>query len=324
MIGKQSILFGAVLVIMMFIFVTPVSAESEGKGMYIVETDQVDMKTAPATDAETVGILVRGDKLTIFDQKNGYVKTFYSGKRVWVASQHIAPVKKETPKNTKTPETNETESPKPDKESKSADTSNKELKVAEAPELKSATIEVSSVGPLSGHHIVIDAGHGGNDSGAVAEGVNEKSLTLSTALLAAEELQRQGATVTLTRTNDRFLSLEERVTISHSKSADIFISFHYNAYRDPSVGGINTFYYGNEELQLATIVQDSLISHVKLDNRGAKTGNFHVIRENNDLALLVELGFMTNPEELDTIKTDKYQEEVAAAIADGLIDYYKQ
>jgi N-acetylmuramoyl-L-alanine amidase len=176
---------------------------------------------------------------------------------------------------------------------------------------------------LSGYHFVIDPGHGGKDPGAVRSGVYEKTLTLDTAKKVAEQLHNKGASVTLTRMDDTFIPLEERVQISNSTNTDAFVSLHYNAFEDQSVRGIHTFYYdGDENRKFADTIHKSLINHVKLNDRGMKHTDFKVLKDNDQLAILLELGFMSNQEERKLVQTGKYQEKAAKGIVAGLEDYF--
>jgi N-acetylmuramoyl-L-alanine amidase len=177
---------------------------------------------------------------------------------------------------------------------------------------------------LSGYHFVIDPGHGGKDPGTIGTKVDEKTLTLSIAKKLEAQLHDQGASVTLTRTDDTFIPLAKRVQTSNSENADAFISLHYNAFEDKSVRGIHTFYYGgNENRKLADSIHKSLINYTNLIDRGAKQADFQVLRENKQPSLLIELGFISNPEEQKLVQTNKYQEEAAKGIVAGLDDYFK-
>lgn len=179
---------------------------------------------------------------------------------------------------------------------------------------------------LAGYNIVLDPGHGGGDPGAIAlDGSYEKNLTLSTAQVIANRLEDAGATVIMTRQNDRFLLLEDRVAISNAYYTHAFISIHFDAYPMSNVNGFSTHYYspfGNDR-KLAQSIQTGIADQVSLNNRGIMQSNLHVLRENEDLAVLVELGFITNPDDFATIQTADYQQGVAEGITSGLINYFK-
>ncbi|WP_078410901.1 SH3 domain-containing protein [Priestia abyssalis] len=178
---------------------------------------------------------------------------------------------------------------------------------------------------LKGKRIVIDAGHGGKDSGTVGQkGSLEKTLALNTSKLVVSLLKQAGANVVMTRDDDTFISLSGRVTVSHQHNADAFISIHYNA-ASPSANGIMSFYYSAEkERQLAKTIQESLIKYTNMNDMGVRFGNFHVIRENKKPAVLLELGFLSNPAEEQVVKSDAFQQNAAKAIYEGIARYFEQ
>lgn len=101
----------------------------------------------------------------------------------------------------------------------------------------------------------------------------------------------------MTRSNDQYLSLNQRVNISHAQKADAFISIHYNAFSSTS-SGIITFYYNNsKDGRLAQSIHNGLLAQTGMKNLGAKYGNYHVLRTNKRPSVLLELGFLSNPKE---------------------------
>ncbi|HAM80838.1 N-acetylmuramoyl-L-alanine amidase family protein [Ornithinibacillus bavariensis] len=176
-------------------------------------------------------------------------------------------------------------------------------------------------GLLSGYTIVIDPGHGGKDPGALGQqNILEKDMILVVSLRIAEQLKQAGATVILTREDDSFVSLQQRVQLSNQNHADAFISIHFNAYDEDYVGGFHTYYYRNGE-RLAQTIQKTLAEKIHLRNRGVIQHGYTVLRENHQPAVLIELGFITNKKELATIQTDAYQNSVAEAIMEALVKY---
>lgn len=178
---------------------------------------------------------------------------------------------------------------------------------------------------LKNKTIVIDPGHGGRDSGAVgARGSLEKNLTLRTAQLIFDKLKASGANVFLTRSNDSYISLNSRVSTSHYRSADAFVSVHYDSNADRSVTGMTSYYDNSlKDKPLATSVHNELGKLSNIKDRGVRYGNFHVIRENKKPSVLLELGFISNSTEELTIGTSSYQERVSQAIYTGLAQYFK-
>lgn len=178
---------------------------------------------------------------------------------------------------------------------------------------------------IKGKTFVIDPGHGGRDGGAVGYGnrILEKVATLKTAELLATKLDSAGAKVVMTRKDDRYISLSFRVSVAHYYDADGFISLHYNSSIFPSANGITSFYYNApQEKEMATSIQRELVRATGLKDRGVAFGNFQVLRTNRQPSVLLELGFISNPEETYLIKSNSYQEKLAEAIYQGLGRYY--
>src|SRR5690625_2078925 len=147
--------------------------------------------------------------------------------------------------------------------------------------------------------VVIDAGHGGSDPGASGNGLYEKELTLEIAQKVKKLLKSAGFKVIMTRSNDTYVSLEERSSIANNSNADIFVSIHINA---GGGTGIETYWYGKHESEkskaLASALQEEVIKGTNSVNRGVKVGNFHVIRETEVPSALVVLGFIDNKNEI--------------------------
>lgn len=180
---------------------------------------------------------------------------------------------------------------------------------------------------LSEATIVIDAGHGGYDPGAVSsdERILEKDITLSTAELLRDRLEDTGTNVILTRTNDDYISLDERVLTSHNHNADLFISLHYDAVPTPeSVSGTTTYYYYESNLELANIVNRYLAQLGPLTNNGVRFGDYYVLRANRQPSILLELGYMNHSLDTQYISTEAYQKTLVEAIYQALREYYSE
>jgi N-acetylmuramoyl-L-alanine amidase len=173
--------------------------------------------------------------------------------------------------------------------------------------------------------IVIDAGHGGKDSGTIGKnGIMEKTLTLQTAQLLQNKLQKAGANVILTRTTDTYLSLPERVQIAHRYHADAFISIHYDSSPNWFASGMTIYYYDSLADYPLALSFDALFSKITLiPYRGIRFGDFHVIRETNLPSVLFELGYVSNPLEVNIITSYEYQQQITEAIFNGLNNYFE-
>jgi N-acetylmuramoyl-L-alanine amidase len=176
----------------------------------------------------------------------------------------------------------------------------------------------------NGKTIVIDPGHGGRDNGTTGvRGTLEKTLTLKTAQLLYDKLRAAGTNVVLTRNSDYYISLGSRVSSSHYHNADAFISIHYDSINDRTVRGMTTYYYNSKQKPLGEQIHSSVISKTMLKNRGTRFGDYHVVRENKQAAVLLELGYLSNPAEEMLVNTQQYQEAVANGIFEGLARYFK-
>lgn len=174
------------------------------------------------------------------------------------------------------------------------------------------------------HYVVyIDPGHGGSDPGASGNGIIEKELNLQLALKVRDKLQSQGIEVIMSRENDIYVSLQERVMQANSLIPDVFVSIHNNSYEKSSAIGIETWYTKDIDKSLADGIQSKLIQNTETNNRGVKQKKFYVTRKTTMPAVLVECGFMTNPTEAANLKTDSYKEKIANAIVDGTVNYLK-
>ncbi|MGG3469299.1 SH3 domain-containing protein [Neobacillus pocheonensis] len=180
-------------------------------------------------------------------------------------------------------------------------------------------------GYLKNKTIVLDPGHGGGDNGTTgANGTLEKELTLRTARLLFDKLTAAGADVYLTRNNDSYVTLPSRVSLAAINRADAFISLHYDSNLDRSVRGMTGYYYHSYQKSLADTIYSSTVGQTNLKNRGVRFGDFHVIRENSQKATLIELGYLSNPEEEMTLKSGAFQENAASGLYDGLARFFKE
>jgi len=219
--------------------------------------------------------------------------------------------------------------------------------------------------------IVLDAGHGGHDSGATGpSGLMEKDLVLDVTRRVAKLVEaRLGLKVLLTRDSDNFVTLRDRTSFANRQHADLFVSIHANAHREAAADGVETYFLSSEatdsaarqvaalensavqleqptgrgsgqvdivkailwdlaqsEFQvessrLAEVVHDSMAQTLRISNRGVKQAGFYVLGGAAMPAILLEIGFVTNPKEERRLKDTKYRDEIARAILAGLAEY---
>ena len=177
--------------------------------------------------------------------------------------------------------------------------------------------------------VVIDAGHGGSERGAIGcLGDEEKNINLKIAQKVAEYLEKRDINVIMTRDVDANLSLEDRVNISKENSADIFVSIHLNSIGDIPMDihknkGTSVYYYNNNSKILADILQQEVTHYAGTRDSGIQTGSFAVIRPSDYAAVLVEAAYMTNPYDSMLYTNDKWINKAAKGIAEGIIRYIK-
>lgn len=169
--------------------------------------------------------------------------------------------------------------------------------------------------------VVLDAGHGGSDYGAIRAGINEKDINLDVAKRVQAILMSKGVVIDMTRDRDVFVSLQDRTVIAANKSPDIFVSVHVNSSSGTEASGIETHYYHQESLELAQTVHASLVSHVKSKDRGLFKSKFYVINHIEVPAILVEIGFISNANERAELVSESRKQETANAIAEGILKY---
>jgi N-acetylmuramoyl-L-alanine amidase len=182
--------------------------------------------------------------------------------------------------------------------------------------------------------VVIDPGHGGNEkiggsspnNAAGANGLMEKDLTLDIARRTAAVLQ-DGVNVLLTRSADVNLSLAERASIARRNSADLFLSIHFNAFKDKKVDGVETFVARKTNPQseiFAKNVLQNLVKITRSNNRGVRIADLGVIKPErhapNSAACLVEIGYLTNPAQAEYLRDEAYRQQIAVALGNAIFN----
>ncbi|PYI50105.1 N-acetylmuramoyl-L-alanine amidase CwlD [Paenibacillus flagellatus] len=193
--------------------------------------------------------------------------------------------------------------------------------------------------PLSGKVIAIDAGHGGPDGGAVSSGgLVEKEVNLAISLYLRDYLQQSGAVVVMTREEDTDLAAEgtkgyskrktedllKRVDLIRSKKADMLVSIHLNSIPSPKWNGAQTFYFPTnaEGKKLAESIQGEIRANLNNTDRVPKTEDtFYLLKALDIPATLVEVGFLSNPQEARLMADAGYQKKVAESIYRGILRY---
>lgn len=180
--------------------------------------------------------------------------------------------------------------------------------------------------------IFIDAGHGGPDPGAVANGVVEQNVNLNVANELARLLRQGGYEVMQYRTtatenvlSDKNADLRNRAAMANNWGADYFISIHTNSSLNPAANGFEAYVYrlGTPAAELAQSIVDTFVQELGSKNNGVRQANFAVLRRTQMPAVLLELGYLTNPTEALNLNSPAWQRAAAKAIYDGIYRYVK-
>jgi N-acetylmuramoyl-L-alanine amidase len=173
--------------------------------------------------------------------------------------------------------------------------------------------------------VVVDPGHGGKDPGAIGyRGLREVDVILPIAQQVAALLEQQGIQAVMTRKDDYFVDLQPRVTMAERTDADLFVSIHANSIGGrPDVQGLETYYYSSGG-RLAQTIHNSILQNVDIRDRGVRQARFYVLRKSSMPAVLVEVGFVSSPQEAVKLASPNYQSQMARAIARGILQYIQQ
>jgi N-acetylmuramoyl-L-alanine amidase len=317
------------------------------------------VRSQGSQDGKVIGKVFKGDKFKILDEENNWLKIKYkSGSYGWVAGWYIEKSAASSSSGTKLKDstitilyngTNIRKSPSVQAEVvqranqddvfetvrltndwyeirlKNGGTAYVAGWVVTAQGTQQQVEKPGSEIYLKNKTIIIDPGHGGRDVGTLGyRGTFEKNITIQTATLLADRLKAAGANVILTRSNDTYISLSSRVRASHINGADAFISIHYDSIEDKTVRGTTSFYYHTFQKGLASSLHSAVLQYTNLKDRGVRYGDYHVLRENKQYAVLLELGYLSNPTEEILIKSQQFQEQAAIGIFQGLAGYFKK
>src|SRR5438046_6669881 len=167
--------------------------------------------------------------------------------------------------------------------------------------------------------VVIDAGHGGHDRGGIpGQRIDEKVTTLDVAQRRKNVLEASGYHVVMTRDSDVFVPLGTRVAIANSYRNAIFVCVHFNATNRMGASGIETYFYSRDSLPLASAIHHFVVGGAPSGSRGVRRRGYYVLRKTKIPAVLVECGFLTNPNEGQYAQTASYRQKLAEEIAAGV------
>jgi len=177
---------------------------------------------------------------------------------------------------------------------------------------------------LKGKTIILDPGHGGDDPGAfAANGTPEKILTLKTAQATAALFRAAGATVYLTRDEDRRSNLKEVVEFANKTGADIFISIHYNSTYNSGISGTETYYFNPISKKFAGRMHEAIVRSINRKDRGLHRVRFYTVKNTTMPSVLLEPLYLSNPDEERSARSSGYQAELAEDIVRGVKSYFR-
>ena len=195
---------------------------------------------------------------------------------------------------------------------------------------KLSQVVTSEIERVDKQIIVIDPGHGGNDPGKVGvNGALEKDINLQIGNKVKQKLEEQGVSVVMTREDDeitegKLADMKRRVALIEEVNPIFVVSIHQNSYTDASVRGAQVFYYTESEegKEAAEIIQQELWEMNPNDTRNVKANSdFYLLKKTSVPTIIVECGFLSNPEEAESLLLNEYQEEISMAICTGIIKY---
>jgi N-acetylmuramoyl-L-alanine amidase len=196
--------------------------------------------------------------------------------------------------------------------------------------IASATVrKAKNQKPLSGIKILINPGHGGQETGAVGvNGYFAKNVNLKVSKLLAVELQKRGAIVVMTRDDDRDLSLSERQAIINKEEPTIAVTIHYTFAEDSQdaekAKGIRAFWYHSQSQSLAVFIHNYLTRKLGRSSGGVFWNNLALTRPEVAPSVVLELGFFSNPEEFEWITNTKEQKKLALTLALAITEWFNK
>jgi N-acetylmuramoyl-L-alanine amidase len=182
---------------------------------------------------------------------------------------------------------------------------------------------LTAIPALAKPTIVIDAGHGGHDrGGGPGQRIPEKPYTLDIAQRLNRILRNDGYNTVMTRDGDYFVTLANRCAAANNRSNVIFVSIHLNSAQREGANGIETYYYSSKSAGLASAIHSRVVRAAGTEDRHVRRRGFYVLRNTRPVAVLCELGFLTNGAEARKLLTASYRQRLAEAVAAGIRSRY--
>lgn len=299
----------------------------------------------PSTVRVVVETTVGKDNYKVFPLKGGAVpgrvvmdfgSVGPSSAGATIALPDVKPAPQTKPQPKPAPQTKPEAKPQPTEAEQTAEQTASDTP-SQSPAQSEADAGIEAITGLAGRTITIDAGHGGNDSGAIGPtGVTEKSVTLRVALALQKLLTSEGATVYMTRTTDTEVSpkganasdieeLQARCDVANQHNSDIFVSIHMDSFTNGAAKGTTGYYYAlgsKRSRDLADKIRSGVIDQIGTSSRGTQSCNFYVVKHTDMPATLVEVAFISNPSEEKLLSSEEGAAKAAQGIADGIADFF--
>ncbi|UOQ95412.1 N-acetylmuramoyl-L-alanine amidase [Halobacillus shinanisalinarum] len=294
-----------ITVVLSFVLIV-ISAMTIAQPVEAAQTGEIDtqsslnVRQAPSLNAKVIGSLMPGQRVEYIELGNGWGQITYQGQLGFVSTAFLSEVAGEQVEEEKRVEEKDVE---------------KEDKFREVKPDQSESQEIK--------RIILDPGHGGKDPGAIGNSLQEKEVVLDIAKRVESKLREKGYDILMTRSDDTFVTLEDRVKQANNWEGDLFVSIHANGYYDSSAKGIETFYNAgsSEAREFADLVQEYVISKTSNLSRGVFKADYYVLRHTDMPAVLAETGFVSNKEDAELLKSEHYREQVAKGIVKGIEEH---
>lgn len=297
-----------------------------------VTGNTVNLRQGPGTNYTRQGQVKKGDQLTLLGEREGWYQVQTSRGVAYLAGYLARVLNPEVANAGEIPPSSETPTDPPANEPGIPGTGPDGYGPVE-PETPGQPPDNQPPPTTVANRVVLDPGHGGHDPGTTGySGSYEKDVNLSVARKTADILRAAGFEVLMTRDDDRYISLNDRVDFANSSQAAAFVSIHSNGSTNPSTNGTEVYYYvdkgdpvavaqAGERARLASIVHDSLIRTLGRKDNGVRQNNYVVVRYTQIPAILVETAYLANPDEEVLLNDPAFQDQAAQAIASGIMQY---
>ncbi|MFP3728385.1 N-acetylmuramoyl-L-alanine amidase [Priestia filamentosa] len=326
-----------------------------------VNANGLNVRTEPGLNAKIITKLSKGTSVTITEEKAGWVFINTSSVKGWVSSQYVKLTNTANTSSVSTSKQYVVTASKLNVRSSASLSASVVSSLAKSTTvnvtkqsagwsyieagtkkgwvssqyLSEAAAQTKPTSSIKNRTVILDAGHGGKDSGAIGtDGTQEKSITLAIALKTKAELQRNGYNVVMTRETDRKClndssqqsELKCRVNVATKNRGDIFVSIHAN--QGVNASGSETYYnksrspYATQSNKLATYIHNNYQPAFGSKDRGVRDAEFYVIKYNTMPSVLLEIGFLSNSHDLANMKSPTMQQRVASSIAKGVNQYF--